>query len=334
VLAFFIAILISKPLEIQLFRNQIEEEKDNYNNTLLTSHLSLVSQELEQTKNEAREAAGNKKEAEENSRNPDMSPLYRSAKQDYTNCIQQQARLDGLLDRRYIERQESANAGDSDKTNSLSREIADLKQRINRLGCPEKESVMNKAAAEYTGAELLRAKQQTAIGDSLLLKAQQEARLRENQKKVQQGKIKGALNDILGELRVLNVLQKKDPGMLWAGLLINALFFILEIAPIMVKIMSPRGEYDTLISISLQQALDREEAEEEESRQEKITRKQAATQDTVEANQIDGEIKRRIKEKIMEAQASLAEKVIAAWHEQEENELAADKAGYLQRKIK
>lgn len=69
---------------------------------------------------------------------------------------------------------------------------------------------------------------------------------------------------LLSQISGLNRLSEKEPSILWAHLLIAALFFMIELLPVIVKVLTSYGEpslYEKAAAIRKQVALDRVSAE-------------------------------------------------------------------------
>jgi Domain of unknown function (DUF4407) len=333
ILAFFIAILISKPLEVKIFYNQIEAERITFNDSLRSKSLANRDIEVAQKKRERDSSQNLFVKVEIKSKDYGTDPSYILAKKDFDECIVEQTKLEGRISQFKKRRQQIINSGNGDRTGPINREIQELRNQIKRLDCITKRKEMTNKADEYLRSNLGKVKEAERVSDSLKRDLEDEARQAKNIRDTATIKIGKAGEDILGQLRILDSLKKKDAGMWWASWLITALFFILELAPLIVKIFSPRGKYDTLIAIEELKAFDNEEAAKEESRKEKEVRIDAANNNANEVGEIDEQVRQKVKEKVMAAQAELAEKIIEIWKEQEEAQLKADPTEYLSQRI-
>jgi len=361
VLAVLIAVLISKPLEVKIFEHQIEAEETGFNeqlaeNTVKNRTLLLAGQKAER---DSVQRSLDKTNSEKGNLN--LDPSYVIAKKNYDQCLVEKKELEDDLYEKRNQRKELYNTRaqltrqkeylvENNQTDGISQldeqisrtntNISNINQginsinsRIKELGCTQKYNLMLSRETEYVNEQTTKANEIKNLKDSLDDKIIEDDTARIKTKNTALTKYRIAAKDILGQLRILNSLQKKDTGMKIAGYLIMALFFVLEISPLAVKILSPRGEYDSLIAVAEKQAFDREEALEEESRQETKARKEAALHNTIQVRELDEKTKEKIQERILEAQATLAEEIVAAWEEQQKEELKADKAEYLKSKI-
>jgi hypothetical protein len=361
VLALFIAVLISKPLEVKIFQRQIEAHETIFNDSLVKRASQVRSADLAASQNYERTEEAKYEKQLQMSRDANNSPAYKQAALEYAACTTEynnlQARLKSELSDRQLLYQKRAGLvadmnklvaeGDADmasrikrtidatdqKILSASQQIKGFRSDINALNCDELGTAMNQKAQEYFSEQERQLKKSKDRMDSLEHKITDKAQVLEEETQSDSVKIQLAGTDILGRLRVLDNLKKEDSGMFWASWLITGLFFVLELAPLLVKMLSPRGEYDTLISISERQALNNEEACEEESRQETTARKKAAALNAIQVGTIDDKVKEQVQEKILAAQAQLAEKIVEAWKQQEEEDLDADTKSYLKNKI-
>ncbi|CNL14632.1 Uncharacterised protein [Mycobacterium tuberculosis] len=69
---------------------------------------------------------------------------------------------------------------------------------------------------------------------------------------------------LLSQISGLNRLSEKEPAILWAHILIAALFFMIELLPVLVKVLTSYGDpslYEKALAIRKQVALDRVTAE-------------------------------------------------------------------------
>lgn len=328
-LAIFIAILISKPLEVKIFQNQIKEARTNFIDSLQVGKMSYESTELAGKRNERNEARSYYNQVNAESKELENDVDYRKYKSAFEICKEKRKPLIERINTKQRQKQQAIGRGDNETAYKAVMEIQRLNRQIDVLSCSSLEAKMNSREQAFFNEQKARissALRRLNRLDSLIDTATVIIDIKNGETLAT---LDTATRDILGQIRVLNSLKKRDNGMMWAGLMITMLFLILEITPLVVKILSPRGEYDSLIAIAEQQALDNEEAADEESNQRKIARKKAAHYNSLQVGEIDEKIRNQIQEKILNAQAELAEKIIEAWKQREESELQSNSSDYL-----
>jgi uncharacterized membrane protein len=333
ILAFLIAILISKPLEVKIFQHQIEAEMLSFNNKQTEEITKSRTRDLAISRAERDDALKREQKIENDTRDLSLAPGYTSFSNEYNECQRKQQRLQAAIDAKRQRRRELRANGLDDEVTAITIEIQNLNTTIRNLDCAGKKRVMDKSADDYRRSQDKKSKAAQQVTGELIQDIREKDTEIGNIADTASQKFDIASKDILGQLRILSSLKQKDSAMNLTGWLITTLFFLLELAPLLVKIFSPRGEYDTMIATSEQQAFDREEAAQDESEQEKIARKQAAIKNVVQVSELDDLVKQKVQEKILHAQTDLAEKIVDAWRKQEEDELRANPPEYLRNKI-
>jgi len=202
VLALLIAIVISKPLELQMFNKEIQAEL-----------ITMEQQVYKTQEDKVRE----RYQARINALQADIARLN-------TAIQQQAAKRDTLA---LIAQQEADGTGGS---------------RIRNLGpiYKAKKADADRAAAELAdintrNRELIAAQRQQLQSIDSMMKAdiQQMGRSR--------------LNGLAARLDALGRLTDRSAPIRWANWFIILLFIAIECAPVIVKLISPRGPYDDLL---------------------------------------------------------------------------------------
>ena len=91
---------------------------------------------------------------------------------------------------------------------------------------------------------------------------------------------------LLSQISGLNRLAEKEPTIFWAHWLIAALFFMIELLPVIVKVLTSYGEptlYERAAAIRKQVALDRVTADGFRDRADIVVAQSVAVDDTVRA---------------------------------------------------
>ncbi|WP_407359134.1 DUF4407 domain-containing protein [Microbacterium sp. LTA6] len=145
---------------------------------------------------------------------------------------QTQQTYDALAEQLRVANEELAAAGSAAKENTSASESQNRQQANDQL--PAAQESYDQALAAYNGrADAVAQGNAGAIG-------------------------------LLSQISGLNRLSEKEPTILWAHLLIAALFFMIELLPVLVKVLTSYGEptlYEKAAAIRKQVALDRVTAE-------------------------------------------------------------------------
>ncbi|QEM09041.1 DUF4407 domain-containing protein [Mucilaginibacter rubeus] len=333
VLALFIAVLISKPLEVRIFLNQIEAATTAHNEILQNKALIDRSQLVDKVKGEAKDSNTALENAIRESRNRYLDPVYTDLDKSYKESL---AQAEGLRQQKIrLQSRLSITPEEAPGRPGLEAAIGRVRRTLENQNNNSRSLKQQRddRGAEYDKKQSIIVNRLQENNIRLLGTAQSQEDSLNHKKNILAQKVDIASKDILGQLSVLDDLKEHNPGMAAANLLITTLFFLLELAPVLVKMGSHRGKYDTLLSILEQQALDEEEAAIEESRQGKIVRANAAVRNTGKAAELDSELKEQVKGEILTAQAALAKKIVVAWQQQEEEALKRNPSGYLEHKI-
>ena len=117
-----------------------------------------------------------------------------------------------------------------------------------------------------------------------------------------------------------NLVEAEPLMFLW---LIRILFFIIEILPTMVKIVSPIGSYERMVAAEEQNLIEYLESDEYTDQIKNIHRLALSSQEELQQEQHDTEVelKKSILDKIKTAQLEVAELAIEKWKEQEKAKL-------------
>ena len=113
-----------------------------------------------------------------------------------------------------------------------------------------------------------------------------------------------------------NLTDKTQLMFLW---LIRLLFFIIEILPTIVKIVSPIGSYERMVHAEEQSLLEYLESTEYDNQIKSIHRLALSTQSELQQEQHDQEValKKELLDKIKQSQLEVATAAIEKWKEQE-----------------
>jgi hypothetical protein len=134
---------------------------------------------------------------------------------------------------------------------------------------------------------------------------------------------------LLARIAALGILTGKDQSMYWADLAIFILFMCIELAPLMFKILSDRGNYDTIQDTSEEVVRSRETeriSEINDSINRRIKLRLGETQNIVSQELTSN---KALMEKLATAQLSLADEIIQLWRDGELEKLKQNPTAYV-----
>ena len=214
------------------------------------------------------------------------------------------------------------------KRNLLSKEIKTAQHKVQGLDAEikkernEYQSLMTKQI-EDKRAEIKQTKETKAKAERVADKQFDES------KKVKEISY---TNNFISQIEALNHLTASEPSMRRTSWLIALLFIVIEIAPVLSKLLSAKGPYDEMLSAA-EYAIELEEnrkIEELESTIEaliesarKAAEIQAATYLTIKEDELKAQLAQNkdILEKVAAYQKELADKYIDAWYAEEQAKL-------------
>ena len=214
------------------------------------------------------------------------------------------------------------------KRNLLSKEIKTAQHKVQGLDAEikkernEYQSLMTKQI-EDKRAEIKQTKETKAKAERVADKQFDES------KKVKEISY---TNNFISQIEALNHLTASEPSMRRTSWLIALLFIVIEIAPVLSKLLSAKGPYDEMLSAA-EYAIELEEnrkIEELESTIEaliesarKAAEIQAATYLTIKEDELNAQLAQNkdILEKVAAYQKELADKYIDAWYAEEQAKL-------------
>lgn len=357
-LAFIVAFMVSIPLELVIFEDYILANEENFEanqiailgdvlksnsgedilNTQITnadSTLKLLNTQSQTlgTKIDNLQKQINQLEAAK--KNP-QSMDYKNAKSRYDAA--QKKYNDAVVNKRKASSQAQLKAYNN-IINNASLEMKKARNSMNNAAATWRKIKQDEIDKLTPQLESLRAeKQQKDKNYTTTLENQQNDKTRA-QKAAEQRQIKEASkqeklekgNHFIRNFQILeyavwqkdkngNLTDKTQLFFLW---LIRLLFFIIEILPTIVKIVSPLGSYERMVAAEEKNLIDYLNSDEYCDMIKNIHRLALSSQEDVQQQQHDAEIdlKKSILDKIKAAQLEVAQLAIEKWKEQELNKL-------------
>jgi hypothetical protein len=208
ILAVFISVLISKPLELRVFEKEIDAQL---------------------AKNFSRQ----------------IVDMQNRIKQEFTETEQLSSRIESLKEEIASKEREKSSRYD------LAMEEAIGKSNGKASGRPGKGSLyrermqaFNQAESEYLQTRSSNERQIDSINERLsLLRKQEDDRINEAVATIRQA------TGLIPRLNAFDELSSTSRAVAWANIFIVLLFLLLEISPILVKLLSARGPYDDIYEI-------------------------------------------------------------------------------------
>jgi hypothetical protein len=339
-LAALIALLIAKPVEVKIFEKQIVARENSLVEDAVAVELARQDSTLGAGKSQLANIKKDREELEAKGTDCFLDPGYKAARDEYQQCDQEfrymeesiKGKLAALNTLRRSEAYSYVNEEGLRVLNdrgirrrkSLNVEINELRSRQRALACNEKQKKAEKLCTAYMkrmGANIDTIKiEESNAGSGVRRYEVGVNSIREQVK----SKIQLAMSDILGQLKILDVIKKDNSSMLWASWLIVVLFFVLETAPLFVKIISPRGKYDSLLRITEQYAFDHEKAEINLSGSHKQARIDTANVKSAELADQERKMNEEVMGKIIKENNELAQAIVDKWKAVELNKLNND----------
>jgi hypothetical protein len=283
-LAIMLALVISKPLELKIFEQEIGEQ------------LVLMDEQIKQDKEKAvrdrYDQDLGRKRAELSNYTTEIA-----AKEQYKNQMLDEAT------------KESDGTGGS---------------KIRNMG-PIFRHKMDLAEAAKLDYEAVKTKNQATVDTLKTYILAKEKALTTELAAMKQEPYDG----LLGRIAALGILTSKDKSMYWADLAIFLLFMCIELAPLMFKILSDRGNYDTIQDTSEEVVRSKETeriSEINDTINRRIRLRLGETQNIVSQELTSN---KALMEKIAEAQLSLADEIIQKWRDGELDKLKQNPTSYV-----
>ncbi len=134
---------------------------------------------------------------------------------------------------------------------------------------------------------------------------------------------------LLASIAALNLLTQENTGMYWADLAIFLLFVCIELAPLVFKILTDKGIYDTILEIKEEEVQSKETeriSEINDDINKRIKMKIGETQNVVSQELASN---KKLLEKISDAQLELADEIIQMWKTRELDKIRKNPPEYL-----
>ncbi|MCI4670804.1 MAG: DUF4407 domain-containing protein [Bacteroidia bacterium] len=279
ILAVLISVVITKPIEVELFRNQINSELLSYTNQIqkekvaqLDNRLGLDSIRLELKRLDSIRFEFKKlKEGKPNSFDfGEISGEYTRAKSTYDSLsknynprIKANENRRNYLWSKYAVRKYKENPDGSrtpagwdfprkyqDQTiklyqinQRLKKELEEQLALVNELEQKRRNAREEYASGMAEEISLLNSK----YDELLAMKKEREVVRREELPTVEK-KAKGYGRGFAADIQVLEKMKEDDSSIWWMSNLIMLLFIMLETSPVFVKLISKRGPYDYLLT--------------------------------------------------------------------------------------
>ncbi|MEM7659448.1 MAG: DUF4407 domain-containing protein [Bacteroidota bacterium] len=278
-LSVLISIVITKPIEVELFRNQINAElleyttmKEKEAESQLEAKLGLDSIYMELAYvDSVRRRYKQEKDGKPSSYDFDLvsgefsrsKRLYDSLLKVYTPRIQANEKQRTFLWNKYATPIYETTASGEERLQKFDfpkkwQDRSDQLYRINKglkEELAEKLTVVQKLEKERKGARDAFA--QSMAEELTLLQSRREELITMKQEKeaIRKEQLPGALEaarrygvGFPARIQVLEKMKDEDSSIWWTSNLIVALFILLETSPVFVKLISKRGPYDYLLS--------------------------------------------------------------------------------------
>lgn len=374
ILAIIISVVIAKPLEVKIFesrieqqiledkRKKLEDEKlsiDKLNDiTALDNTITKKSTELKNLDSlkqgdpltagfrsllGERNAAQQASNAIAERNNPRIADYNAKIRQVTGNGNNYNIKTDstGKVVSRRLTQQASKEVTDlSYSRNELSKAINIAQQRAQDL-----DAEVKKQRNDYQATIAQRAEDKRAeIEQTVQTKAKADSVARTQFDESVEVKERSYTNNFITQLEALSNLTSSQSTMWWTSWLIMLLFIVIEISPVLVKILSSKGPYDDMLNaaeyaVALEENRKIEELKSTIDALMESARKAAeiagATYISTKEDELKAQLAQNkdILEKVAACQKELADKYIDAWFEEEKAKIKGNVKNMSQKAI-
>ncbi|MEO0899200.1 MAG: DUF4407 domain-containing protein [Bacteroidota bacterium] len=279
ILAVLISVVITKPIEVELFRNQIDSEKLSYTNEIqkekiaqLDNRLGLdkINEELAEVETMRLEFKKLKEGKPTSFTFGEISSEYATAKATHDSMVKVfTPRIKANYDRRnylwnkYATRKYRENDDGTrtaigwdfpPKYQQQTTKLYNINQQLKKQMEDQAELVQTLETKRRGARETYTKDKEKEISDlekkkqELLAKKEEAEAKRKAELPVVEKKAKGYGSGFPSDVQVLEKMKEEDSSIWWMSNLIMMLFIMLETSPVFVKLITKRGPYDYLLS--------------------------------------------------------------------------------------
>lgn len=328
IMAIFLGIVISTPLELKIYEDGIDNEIEAMKREELSTRSARLDLEIAKLEN--------RREDIENSDNVPPHVGGFDAKnsalgQKLTQLQGQQKILNDKIKNKERELERYSDTETSEKYQKCSNEIRTLRNQRNKI-TQEIKSVqydMSLNSANYAEAirkanELKQVELMSIVSQIDSLKTIRGARETEDITKLDE-----ELTGFQGRMRAFNRMKAAEPSTRIAALFIALLFIIIETAPTFFKMMIASGPYDDVLRAEMHNVRVLSDKRISDVNDEVNTMIQISSSKNKERLQAEVTANRELMDRIAKAQAEILETAIEKWRAEEMEKVNQDPSKYI-----
>jgi hypothetical protein len=325
IIAIFLGIVISLPLELKLFEDEINVEIGNIKKNLISENQNdTIYLELIQAKNRKTELEGIRTQINQGTFLVLQDQEIQKLEKEISNLESSNNNLKSQI----ISLKQARNRSDTTRINLANRRISGSIS-INNTEINNKHLEIDGLSKAGRGSKQQQLDQINAELASITIKINQL----EEQKKVfddEHAKNIKALNGLSARMEAFSNIKKEKFSMRIAGFFIMMLLIIIEIAPVLFKLMTESGPYDDMLKTIKHEVNVREKQKISDMNDEINTNIKISSEKN--RNKLEAEVKanEELLTAIAMAQAEIAKTAVQQWKENELVKVLADPSCYIQ----
>lgn len=345
-LAVLISFLITKPIEVAFFRNQINTSKNSVIEKDLDKEMSKQDSAFRAMSAERNGLKMEQAALEKTASDCSKDPGWAQANDGVKSCREQynalETSIQGLrksVSALYINsaysyvdeetQRRRLNAAGRNRQTGFSVQINNKRREQQQLDCAARQQAADELCNNYRAQQGIKLGKATVEADRRNEQWTNLDSLRTRMRDSLKTTMLHAYDDVFGQLRILKALKKTDTAMAQAGWLILLLFFTLETCPIIVKILTDRGQYDRLLHVADEQSRQQEGHDITMAEEHSRTQLDAARQSKDSHLAKEKEATDKMIDESLQANSALGSAIIRKWQEREMKKLDDNPDDYL-----
>ena len=328
IMAIFLGIVISTPLELKIYEDGIDNEIEAMKREELSTRSARLDAEIAKLEN--------RREDIENNDNVSAGVGGFIAKnselgQKLTHLQGQQKSLNDKIKNKERELERYSDTETPKEYQKCSNEIRTLRNQRNKITHDIKSVQYNLSlnSDEYSGALREADKQKQTEITSINERMAELQKLRDSQNAEDVVKLDEELTGFQGRMRAFNRMKASEPSTRIAALFIALLFIIIETAPTFFKMMIASGPYDDVLRAEMHNVRVLSDKRISDVNDEVNTMIQISSSKNKERLQAEVTSNRELMDRIAKAQAEILETAIEKWRAEEMEKVNQDPSKYI-----
>lgn len=328
IMAIFLGIVISTPLELKIYEDGINNEIETMKREELSSRSARIDNEIAELEE--------RREDVENTDNtpPGLGGLeakYRNLEVQLNKLQGQQKNLNNKIRNKEIELSRYSPTEAPNDYQRISNEIRDLRNQRNKITqeiniTKHDISLVNK---DFSDAVMKADERKQVEIDSTNARIWRLKSQRDGQDTVNIKKLDEELTGFQGRMRAFNRMKADEPSTRIAALFIALLFIIVETAPTFFKMMIASGPYDDILRAEMHKVRVLSDKRISDINDEVNTTIQISSSKNRERLQAEVLANKELMDKIATAQAEILNLAIEKWRDEEMKKVKENPSAYI-----